>query len=180
MVRLHRYCRDRGIRYRIEYMSGPRSVDRVSRRLRHSRRQRRRLAARAHGNAVDSPADAAPADVRRGGDAGISVQLHLRDAGPGDRGGGIPGLSRRSPARARQPVARADFFLAAFVFGIVLSVAAIALEEQTFRRYPRSRDLAGLFVLAIRGGARLPAAQRLVAHPGNVGRDQPAIGKDGE
>jgi hypothetical protein len=52
-------------------------------------------------------------------------------------------LGRVSPLHAL------DFFLAAFVLGIVLSVAAIALEELTFRRYPRSRDLFSLFVLAI-------------------------------
>jgi ABC-type transport system involved in cytochrome bd biosynthesis fused ATPase/permease subunit len=51
-------------------------------------------------------------------------------------------LGRVSPLHALA------FLLAAFVLGLVLSVAAIAFEEQTFRRYPRRRDLAGLFALA--------------------------------
>ena len=33
------------------------------------------------------------------------------------------------------------FFLAAIVYGSLLSVAAIALEELSFRRYPRAADL---------------------------------------
>jgi hypothetical protein len=40
------------------------------------------------------------------------------------------------------------FFLVAFFLGAVLSVAAVALEEQTFRRYPRTRDLARLMALS--------------------------------
>jgi len=41
------------------------------------------------------------------------------------------------------------FLAVALAFGIALSFAAVALEELTFRRYPRIRDLLGLFGLAI-------------------------------
>ncbi len=41
------------------------------------------------------------------------------------------------------------FFSVAFVFGIALSISSVALEELTFRRYPRMRDLFQLFGLAI-------------------------------
>ncbi|MFQ6678478.1 MAG: glycosyltransferase [Fidelibacterota bacterium] len=41
------------------------------------------------------------------------------------------------------------FFMAAMVFGIALSIVSIGLEELTFRRYPRFRDLLGLFLMAI-------------------------------
>ncbi len=41
------------------------------------------------------------------------------------------------------------FFTVAIVLGVVLSVAAVALEEITFRRYPRLSDLALLFGLAV-------------------------------
>lgn len=41
------------------------------------------------------------------------------------------------------------FFIVAFVFGIALSVAAVALEEFSFRRYERFSDLARLFFVAI-------------------------------
>lgn len=43
----------------------------------------------------------------------------------------------------------AAFFVVAFVFGMVLSLFSVALEELTFRRYPRTRDLFQLFFLAI-------------------------------
>lgn len=41
------------------------------------------------------------------------------------------------------------FFAVAFVFGIVLSVAAVALEEFSFRRYRRFSDLLRLFMTAV-------------------------------
>lgn len=41
------------------------------------------------------------------------------------------------------------FLTAAIIFGIALSIFSVALEELTFRRYPRFRDLFTLFVLAI-------------------------------
>ena len=41
------------------------------------------------------------------------------------------------------------FLMVAIVLGVVLSVAAVALEEITFRRYPRSLDLVRLFGLAV-------------------------------
>ena len=41
------------------------------------------------------------------------------------------------------------FFVVAFVFGIALSLFSVALEELTFRRYPRTRDLFQLFFLAV-------------------------------
>lgn len=41
------------------------------------------------------------------------------------------------------------FFMVAFIFGVILSVAAVGLEELTFRRYPRFSDLMKLFWLAV-------------------------------
>lgn len=41
------------------------------------------------------------------------------------------------------------FLLVAIMFGMVLSAAAVALEEMTFRRYTQSRDLAQLFAIAL-------------------------------
>lgn len=41
------------------------------------------------------------------------------------------------------------FLAMAFVYGIALSISAVALEELTFRRYPKTGDLMRLFVLAV-------------------------------
>ena len=41
------------------------------------------------------------------------------------------------------------FLTVAIVFGVVLSISAVGLEEMTFRRYPRRRDLVQLFQLGI-------------------------------
>jgi hypothetical protein len=37
----------------------------------------------------------------------------------------------------------------AFFLGIVLSISAVCLEELTFRRYPRRRDLILLFFIGV-------------------------------
>lgn len=41
------------------------------------------------------------------------------------------------------------FLMAAIIFGIALSIFSVALEELTFRRYPRFKDLLTLFVLSV-------------------------------
>jgi cellulose synthase/poly-beta-1,6-N-acetylglucosamine synthase-like glycosyltransferase len=49
--------------------------------------------------------------------------------------------------RVSPPILLAFFFLA-FVLGAVLSMAALALEELSFRRYPRFSDLGRLMIIA--------------------------------
>ncbi|OGR83134.1 MAG: glycosyl transferase [Elusimicrobia bacterium RIFCSPLOWO2_01_FULL_54_10] len=41
------------------------------------------------------------------------------------------------------------FFMAAFVYGVALSIAAVGLEELSFRRHPKLTDLLLLFSLAV-------------------------------
>jgi hypothetical protein len=41
------------------------------------------------------------------------------------------------------------FFLTAVVYGSLLSVAAVVLEELSFRRYPRARDLLKLIAFGV-------------------------------
>ncbi len=41
------------------------------------------------------------------------------------------------------------FFMVAIVLGVALSISAVALEELSFRRYPRFRDLVELFILGV-------------------------------
>ncbi len=50
--------------------------------------------------------------------------------------------------RASEPYVAA-FLSLALVFGMTLSASAVALEELTFRGYPRNRDLARLIWLAV-------------------------------
>lgn len=47
----------------------------------------------------------------------------------------------------------ASFLLAAYLFGVLLSVWAVMLEEFTFRRYPHRADFWRMLVLAIADGA---------------------------
>lgn len=50
------------------------------------------------------------------------------------------------------PLFTVTFLLLAFVLGIVLSIGAVSLEELTFRRYPRFKELLFLFLLSIVDG----------------------------
>ena len=72
----------------------------------------------------------------------------LEMLGPAIEVGGYVGIVVGFLLGRVSPLHALAFFLVALVLGVVLSVAAIAFEEQTFRRYPRRRDLAGLFALA--------------------------------
>ncbi|MDP2956596.1 MAG: glycosyltransferase family 2 protein, partial [Longimicrobiales bacterium] len=73
----------------------------------------------------------------------------LEMCGPVIEGAGYLGFVLAvATGRASLPFILA-FLALAFAFGMALSVAAVALEELTFRRYPRARDLAQLFWLAI-------------------------------
>ena len=42
-----------------------------------------------------------------------------------------------------------SFFLVAVLYGIILSVGALLLEENTFRKYPRVSQIIKLFIYAI-------------------------------
>jgi cellulose synthase/poly-beta-1,6-N-acetylglucosamine synthase-like glycosyltransferase len=149
VVRLHRYCRERGIRYRIEYIPDPvawtECPEEVATLARQRRRWQRGLTETLwiHRRMLLRPTYGAV------GMLAFPFNFFFEMLAPAIEIAAYLGflvgilLGRVSPLHAL------DFFLAAFVLGIVLSVAAIALEEQTFRRYPRRRDLAGLFALAI-------------------------------
>jgi len=148
VVRLHRYCRERGIRYRIEFLPDPvawtecpedvatlgRQRRRWQRGLTETLLIHRRMLLRARYGAV--------------GMLAFPFNFFLEMLGPAIEAAGYLGILVGILLGRVSPLHALAFLLVAFVLGVVLSVAAIALEEQTFRRYPRRRDLAGLFALA--------------------------------
>jgi hypothetical protein len=48
-----------------------------------------------------------------------------------------------------QPAVALTFFVVSILFGILMSVSALVLEEMTLRRYPSVRDVMTLFWTAI-------------------------------
>lgn len=149
VVRLHRWCRERGLPYHVTFVPDPvawtecpeslavlgRQRDRWQRGLAESLVRHRRL--------LCNP---------RYGRIGLLVYPYfffLEMLGPVvELAGYVAFAVLVTLGRASGPFVVA-FLTVAFVFGVALSIAAVGLEELTFRRYPRLRDLVHLFALAV-------------------------------
>ncbi len=149
VVRLHRLCRERGIPYRVTFVPDPvawtecpetfsmlgRQRDRWQRGLSESLIRHRRL--------LFNP---------RYGRIGLLAYPYfffLEMLGPAvELAGYVAFVALVLLGRASGPFVVA-FLMVAFGFGVALSVAAVGLEELSFRRYPRLRDVVQLFGLAV-------------------------------
>ncbi|HQO35628.1 MAG TPA: glycosyltransferase [bacterium] len=149
VVRLHRYCRENRIPYRIAYMPDPvawtecpestkilgRQRDRWHRGLMETMWRHRRM--------LFNP---------RYGLIGLLVCPYfffLEMLGPIIEFMGYISFLIILFLGSPTAVYIVAFLLVAFVLGVALSLAAVGLEEISFRRYPRTSDLIGLFLLAI-------------------------------
>ncbi len=149
VVRLHRHCRERGIPYRIRFVPDPVAWTECPEKLRELARQRDRWqrgmaeSLLRHRRMFFNP------HYGRIGMIAYPFFFLLETFGPLiEIGGYATFLAAVLMGRASGAYVLA-FFMVAFVFGMVLSVAAVGLEELGFRRYPKSSDLARLFVLAV-------------------------------
>lgn len=149
VVRMHRYCREREMPYRIHFVPDPvawtecpesipvlsRQRDRWQRGLFQSlMRHRRMLLNPRYG---------------RSGLVAYPYFFFLEMLGPVIEFGGYLSFAVTVAAgRANWPFVIA-FLCVAMVLGVALSLAAIALEELSFRRYPRLSDLLRLFWLTV-------------------------------
>ena len=149
VVRLHRRCRERGGPYRVTFVPDPvawtecpetfatlgRQRDRWQRGLTQSLVRHRRM--------LFNP---------RYGRIGLLAYPYfffLEMLGPGvELAGYVAFALLVATGRASGPFVVA-FLMVAFGFGVALSVAAVGLEELSFRRYPRLRDVMQLFALAV-------------------------------
>ncbi len=148
VVRLHRHCRAHGIPYRISFVPDPVAWTECPESLRVLGRQRERWqrglaeSLTRHWRLLFNP---------RFGKVGVLAYPYfffLEMVGPLIEMGGYVGFVIALAIGHVGSAYLVAFFLVAFVLGAVLSVAAIALEELSFRRYPRMRDLARLMGLA--------------------------------
>jgi cellulose synthase/poly-beta-1,6-N-acetylglucosamine synthase-like glycosyltransferase len=148
VVRLHRYLRERGEDYRIEFIPDPVCWTEVPEDLRTLSRQRRRWQ-RGLAEALwrHRPVFANP---RFGvlGLAAFPYFLVFELLGPLIELAGYLVV----PAATALGVVSIPFFLAflalAILLGVVLSVAALALEEFGFRRHARARDVGRMIAFA--------------------------------
>ncbi len=148
-VRLHEHCRRRGIPYRITFLPDPVAWTECPETLRGLGRQRDRWqrglmeSMWRHRTMLLNPR------FGRIGLLAFPYFFFLEMLGPLVEGFGYVAFAVTVLAgRASLPYVAA-FLGVAFVLGVALSAAAVGLEELSFRRYSRTRDLLALFWLAV-------------------------------
>ncbi len=149
VVRLHRFCGDNGIPYRIVYIPDPVAWTECPETVRTLARQRDRW----QRGLVDTLMRHRQMLFRpRYGAAGLlsfPYYFFLEMLGPVIEVVGYIAFALTIILGLASGEYVLAFFALAVVFGIALSVAAIGLEELSFRRYARTGDLLRLFWLAI-------------------------------
>lgn len=149
VVRLHRHCRENNIPYKITFVPDPVAWTECPETIKILGRQRDRWqrglseVLTRHRKMFLNP---------RYGKIGLIAYPYfyiLEMLGPAIELPGYLAFLIALYLGTFSPIYLLAFFMVAFVFGMSLSIAAVGLEELTFRRYPRSSDLFRLFLLAI-------------------------------
>ena len=149
VVRLHRYCREQKGSYKIGFVPDPIAWTEVPETLTALGRQRDRWqrglseALTLHRKMIFNPSY---------GRIGLLAMPHffiLEMLGPVIELIGYFAFTVTLLLGWANAVYVLAFLMVAIVLGVVLSVAAVGLEEITFRRYPRFSDLVRLFGLAV-------------------------------
>ncbi|MEW6238546.1 MAG: glycosyltransferase [Candidatus Omnitrophota bacterium] len=149
VVRLHRYCRERKIPYRIAYVPDPVAWTECPESLKILGRQRNRWQRGLmevmfhHRRMLFNPR------YGRIGLLAFPYYFFLEGLGPVIEFMGYISFLITLIIGAASPYYIAGFISVAFVFGVALSFAAVGLEELSFRRYPNFQDLLQLFFLSI-------------------------------
>lgn len=149
VVRLHRHARERGIPYRISFVPDPVAWTECPETLTVLARQRDRWQ---RGMAESLIRHRTMLFNRRYGRIGLLAFPYFyifETFGPLIEIGGYATFVTAILLGQASMLFVVAFFAVAFVFGMVLSVAAVGLEELGFRRYPRLGDLVRLFGLAV-------------------------------
>ncbi|MDZ7778500.1 MAG: glycosyltransferase [Gemmatimonadota bacterium] len=149
VVRLHRYCLDHEIPYRVSFVPDPVAWTEAPESLRILGRQRDRWQ---RGLSESLTMHRKMLLRTKYGRIGMAVMPHfyfLEMWGPLVEVMGYVVFLLTVLAGWASPAYVSAFLMVTIVLGIALSVAALALEELAFRRYPRPTDLLRLFVLAV-------------------------------
>lgn len=149
VVRLHRYCRERRIPYRIRFVADPVAWTECPESLRVLGRQRERWQRGLTETLLRHRAMLLNPRYGRIGLVAMPFYFFLEMAGPLIELVGYLAFGVALAAGAVSSTHLAAFLLLALALGIALSLAAIGLEELTFRRYPRGRHLVLLLGLAV-------------------------------
>ena len=149
VVRLHRHCRERGEKYSVAFVPDPVAWTECPEDMKTLGRQRDRWQRGLMESMWHNRVMILNPKYGRIGMLAAPYYFFLEVLGPIIESlGYVTFIVAVLLGRASGPYMIA-FLAVAFALGISLSFAAIALEELSFRRYPRLRDLATLLVVAI-------------------------------
>jgi len=149
VIRLHRYCRDNDMDYQVRFVPDPVAWTECPESLKILGRQRDRWqrglyeCLMAHRKMLLEP------KYGKIGMLAYPYFFFLEMLGPAIELPGYFVLVYVIVTGMISPAFAVTFFMVAVVFGVVLSIAAVGLEELTFRRYPKFSDLLQLFGLAV-------------------------------
>jgi cellulose synthase/poly-beta-1,6-N-acetylglucosamine synthase-like glycosyltransferase len=152
VVRLHRWFRERRLPYRIEFVPDPVAWTECPETLRVLGRQRDRWQ---RGLAETLVRHRAMLLNPRYGVVGLVAYPYfffLEMCGAAVEVAGYVTFALAVVLHRANASYVVAFLMVAIVLGIALSIAAVGLEELSFRRYPRTRDLLALFGLAVLEG----------------------------
>lgn len=149
VVRLHRYCRDRNIPYRITFVPDPVAWTECPESLAVLGRQRDRWQRGLVQTLTRHSAMFFNPKYGRIGLFAFPYFFFMEMLGPAVEVAGYLSFIVSLAFGAVNTRFAVVFVIFAFVLGILLSTAAVLLEELTFRRYKRFSDLMRLFWLAI-------------------------------
>lgn len=149
VVRLHRHFREKGTPYTIRYIPDPVAWTECPESLRMLGRQRDRWQRGLIESLVGHLRMAFNPRYGRIGMLAFPYFLFFELLGPIIEFGGYVAFLVAVFTGHASNLYIFTFLALAVAFGVTISVTSVALEELTFRRYPRVRDLLQLFWLAI-------------------------------
>lgn len=149
VVRLHRHCLEHGMPYRIGFVPDPVAWTECPETFAVLRRQRDRWQRGLTDTLARHRVMLLNPKYGRIGMVAFPYFYLLEMLGPVVEFLGYFVFAASLAAGNITPLYALAFVMVAFVLGIALSLAAVGLEELTLRRYPRVRDMALLFLLAV-------------------------------
>lgn len=149
VVRLHRYCRDHKIPYRVAYVADPVAWTECPESINVLGRQRDRWQRGLYETLMRHRGMLANPKYGRIGLVAFPYFFIFEMLGPIIELFGYIMFILALALGLASEIYVIAFFMAAFVFGVAISVTAVALEELSFHRYPRLSDLFRLFLLAV-------------------------------
>lgn len=149
VVRLHRHCREEGTPYKIGFVPDPVAWTECPETVRGLGRQRDRWQRGLLQSLLRHRVMLLNPRYGRVGLLAFPYFFFLEMIGPLVEGLGYYFFVLTLIDGRASPLFVTAFLTVAIVLGVVLSISAVGLEEMTFRRYPRKRDLVQLFQLGI-------------------------------